>query len=60
MLITLRGVGIHIECGCPLLAFGHALSLSPKMGSGEADMVARGRGSLRRGGESLERATYSR
>jgi hypothetical protein len=30
------------------------------MGSGEADMVVQGRGSLGRGGESPERATYLR
>jgi hypothetical protein len=42
------------------MAFGHTLSLSPEMGSSEANMVARGRGSLGRGGESPERATYSR
>jgi hypothetical protein len=30
------------------------------MGSGEADMVAQGRGSLGQGGESPERATYLR
>jgi hypothetical protein len=33
-----------IECGCPPLAFRRALSLSPEIGSGEADMAVLGRG----------------
>jgi hypothetical protein len=40
---------MHIECGCPPLDFGHALSLSPETDSGEVDLVALGRGSLGRG-----------
>jgi hypothetical protein len=40
--IALGRVGVRIECGCPPLAFRHALSLSPEVDSGEADMVASG------------------
>lgn len=58
--VTLRGVGTHIECGCPPRAFGLALSLSPEIGSGEADMVVLGRGCLGRGGDSPEYVTYLR
>jgi hypothetical protein len=40
-----------IECRCPELALGHALSSSPKTGSGEAKFAVMGRGSLGRGGD---------
>jgi hypothetical protein len=40
-----------IECRCPSLALGHALSSSPETGSGEMDMAALGRGNLGRGGD---------
>jgi hypothetical protein len=48
-------VGTRIECGCPPLAFRLALSLSPEIGSGEADM-----GCLGQGGDSPEHVAYSR
>jgi hypothetical protein len=58
--VTLREVGTSIECGYPPRAFGLALSLSPKIGSGEANMAVLGRGCLGRGGDSPEYVTYSR
>jgi hypothetical protein len=42
---------MRIKCGCPPLAFKCALSSSPKMGSGETDMVVLGQGILGRGGD---------
>jgi hypothetical protein len=42
---------VRIECGCPPLVLGRALSSSPETGSGEADLVALGRGNLERGGD---------
>ena len=49
-----------IECGCPLLALGHALSLSPKTGSSEADMAILGRGNLGRGGDGIPKVWEAR
>lgn len=53
--VTLRGVGTRIECGCPPWAFGLALSLSPEIDSGEANMAVLGRG-----GDSPKYVTYLR
>jgi hypothetical protein len=57
-LANLRRVGTLIQCGCPPVAFGRALpqllSLSPKMGLGEADMASMGSGSLGRDGDLPE------
>jgi hypothetical protein len=60
MPVTLRGVGMRIECGSTSLAFGLALSLSSEIGSGEADMAVLGLGCLERGRDPPERVTYSR
>ena len=38
--VALGRVGMCIECDCPLLAFGCTLSLSPEIGSGEAEIGA--------------------
>jgi hypothetical protein len=57
--VALGRVGMRIKCSYPPLVFGHALSLSPDMGSGEADMAALWRGSLGRGRDAPEHVTYS-
>jgi hypothetical protein len=40
--VALDRVGMRIECGFPLLAFGCALSLSPEIGSGEVEIGSLG------------------
>jgi hypothetical protein len=48
---ALCGVGVRIECECPLLVFRRVLSSSPETCSGEADLVVLIRGNLGQGGD---------
>jgi hypothetical protein len=43
--VALGKVGVRIECGCPSLAFGNALSLSPEVGV-EHQKYTRGRSTV--------------